>query len=91
MVLGSHPDGPEWRLRDAWRASLLEAEVRYKNNRNAETKAEYLRILETFKDLIMNGIMPGETETSDPRVCASDFPAQFTTCGSGMDAIINSK
>jgi hypothetical protein len=57
MVLSS-PDGIEWRLHEEWRSKLLEAERRFKEDRNDETKAEYKRILKIFKDLVMYGIRP---------------------------------
>jgi hypothetical protein len=57
MVI-TFPDGVAWRLHDTWRAKLSEAEFRYTQNRNAETTAEYMRILRIFKDLVMHGILP---------------------------------
>jgi predicted house-cleaning noncanonical NTP pyrophosphatase (MazG superfamily) len=57
MVLGSR-DGVEWRLHEEWQAKLLEAEQRFQQDKNAETKAEYMRILRIFKDLVMYGIRP---------------------------------
>jgi hypothetical protein len=57
MVITS-PDGAAWRLHETWRAKLFEAELRYTLNRNAETKAEYLRVLKIFKDLVVYDIVP---------------------------------
>jgi hypothetical protein len=57
MVITS-PDGAVWSLHETWRKKLFEAELRYTQNRNAETKAEYLRVLKIFKDLVLYGIMP---------------------------------
>jgi predicted house-cleaning noncanonical NTP pyrophosphatase (MazG superfamily) len=57
MVLGSR-DGVDWRLHEEWQAKLLEAEQRFQQDKNAETKAEYMRILRIFKDLVMYGIRP---------------------------------
>lgn len=54
----SFPDGVAWRLHETWRKKLFEAELRYTRNRNAETKAEYLRVLKIFKDLVLYGIVP---------------------------------
>jgi hypothetical protein len=59
MVVTS-PDGILWRLHDTWRAKLAEAQFRMKQDRNPETKAEYLRVLRIFKDLVMYGKLPGE-------------------------------
>jgi hypothetical protein len=57
MVITS-PDGAEWRLHETWRARLVEAERRFSEDRNAETKAEYMRILKIFKDLVLYDIVP---------------------------------
>ncbi len=54
----SFPDGVSWRLHETWRAKLFEAEVRYTQTRNLETKAEYLQVLRTFKDLVLYDIVP---------------------------------
>ena len=52
------PGGIAWRLHETWRAKLFEAEFRYAQDRNDETKAEYLRMLRTFKDLVLYDILP---------------------------------
>jgi hypothetical protein len=57
MVI-TFPDGAAWRLHETWRMKLFEAERRYTQDRNEKTKAEYLRILRTFKDLVVYGIVP---------------------------------
>ena len=49
----SFPDGVAWRLHETWRAKLFEAEFRYAQ----ETKAEYLRLLRTFQDLVLYDIL----------------------------------
>jgi hypothetical protein len=59
MILTS-PDGTLWRLHETWRAKLFAAEFRMKQDRNLETKAEYMRVLRTFKDLVMHGKLPGD-------------------------------
>ena len=51
-------DGVDWRLHDEWRSKLSEAERHFKEHPNDETKAEYMRILKIFKDLVMHGILP---------------------------------
>jgi hypothetical protein len=45
-------------LHETWRASLFEAEFRYTQDRNDKTKAEYLQVLKTFKDLVLYDILP---------------------------------
>ena len=52
------PDEAAWSIHETWRARLLEAQDRYAQNRNHETKAEYMRVLRAFKDLVMYGILP---------------------------------
>jgi hypothetical protein len=54
------PDGILWRLHETWRAKLAEAHCRMEQDRKLETKAEYLRVLRIFKDLVMYGRLPGE-------------------------------
>ena len=49
-----------WRIHERWRTRLLEAEMRMKQDRNAGTKAEYMRVLRTFKNLVMYRILPRE-------------------------------
>ena len=63
-------------LHDAWRARLLEAERRFTQNQNDESRAEYMRILKIFKDLVLYGILPREkgVGTPDPRICATRSP-----------------
>ena len=52
------PDEIAWRLHETWRAKLFEAEFRYTQDRNDETKAQYLRMLREFKDLVLYDILP---------------------------------
>jgi hypothetical protein len=59
MILTS-PDGILCRLHETWRAKLFAAEIRMKQDRNPETKAEYMRVLRIFKDLVMHGKLPDE-------------------------------
>jgi hypothetical protein len=59
MILTS-PDGILWRLHETWRAKVFEAEFRMKQDQNLETKAEYMRVLRIFKDLVMHGQLPRE-------------------------------
>ena len=54
----SFPDGVARRLHETWRVKLFEAECRYTQDRNDKTKAEYLRVLRIFKDLVVYGIVP---------------------------------
>jgi hypothetical protein len=54
----SFPDGVARRLHETWRVKLLEAECRYTQDRNDKTKAEYLQVLKTFKDLVLYDILP---------------------------------
>ena len=54
------PDGILWRLHENWRTKVVEAQLRMKQDRNLETKAEYLRVLRIFKDLVLYGKLPGE-------------------------------
>jgi hypothetical protein len=49
-------DGP--RLDDVWRAKLEEAQRRYSADPNAETRAEFRRLLRLFADLVMRSQMP---------------------------------
>jgi hypothetical protein len=39
--------------RSFWRAKLAEAERRYAEDRSASNRAEYMRILRIFKDLVL--------------------------------------
>ena len=54
----SFPDEAAWSIHETWRVRLFEAQYRYAQNRNHETKAEYMRVLRAFKDLVMYGIVP---------------------------------
>ena len=45
-------------LDDVWRARLLEAGHRFTQNKNDENRAEYMRVLRIFKDLVLDGIVP---------------------------------
>jgi hypothetical protein len=56
----SLPDCVDCTPHDAWRAMLLEAEHRFTENQNDESRAEYMRILRIFKDLVLHGIKPSE-------------------------------
>ena len=81
------PDGVEWKLHEMWRAKLSEAQYRYAQNPNHETKAVYMRVLRAFKDLVLYGIVPRDHPTSeDCRSLAGEtrsphlfrfYPAQF--------------
>ena len=85
----SSPDGVEWKLREMWRAKLSEAQYRYAQNRNHETKAAYMRVLRAFKDLVFYGIVPRDQPTVSSEDCRSlagetrsphlfrFYPAQF--------------
>ena len=80
----SSPDGVEWKLHEVWRARLLEAQHRYARNRNHETKAEYMRVLRAFKDLVFYGIVPQDLPALTSEDCRSPhlfrfYPAQFLT------------
>ena len=57
MVI-AFPDGAAWRLHETWRMKLFEAERRYTQDGNDKTKAEYLQVLKTFKDLVLYDILP---------------------------------
>ncbi len=46
------PYGTLWRFHEAWRAELLEAELRYKQDWNEKTKAEYRRVLKVFAQIV---------------------------------------
>ena len=52
------PDGTLWRFHEAWRAELLEAELRYKQDRNEKTKAEYRRVLKILAQIVMQDSVP---------------------------------
>ena len=56
----SHPACVDWTLHDAWRARLLDADHRFAENQNDENRAEYVRVLTIFKDLVVYGILPRE-------------------------------
>ena len=57
-LLIDFPDGVARRLHKRWREMLAEAQRRYKENPNSETKAEYLRVLKQFADLVLRGKLP---------------------------------
>jgi hypothetical protein len=59
MVVSVSDEG-EWTLHETWSARLAAVRLRYDSDRTAETKAEYLRVLMIFKDLVVNGIAPRE-------------------------------
>ena len=52
------PYGTLWRFHEAWRAEVLEAEQRYKQNRNEKTKAEYRRVLKIFSKIVIQDGLP---------------------------------
>ena len=58
VMVFSSPDGVDWRLHDEWRSKLLDAERRFQQDKNTETKAEYMHIVRVFKDLVMYGTRP---------------------------------
>jgi hypothetical protein len=45
-------------LEKQWRRKLAEAEFRYIKNPCEETRAEYLRVLKTFAQLVIEGKTP---------------------------------
>ena len=47
-------------LQDSWRERLTEAQQRYSENRNGETRRDYLRLLRIFTDLVSNRRVPSE-------------------------------
>ena len=57
MIVG-FPDGTTRKLHDPWHWTLEEAERRYDNARNEESRAEYLRILKVFSDLVLQYKLP---------------------------------
>ena len=54
------PDGTTRKLHDPWRWRLEEAERRYRDAKSKESRAEYLRILKTFSDLVLRYRLPEE-------------------------------
>ena len=54
------PDGVARRLHARWRCKLEEARRRYSNDQTEETRAEYLKMLQVFTDLIIRGKLPSE-------------------------------
>jgi hypothetical protein len=50
------------RLDDLWRAKLEEAQRRYSVDPNAETRAEFRRLLRLFADLVVRDQMPPPLE-----------------------------
>ena len=56
----SYSDCVAWTLHDTWRARLLEVEHCFVQNPNEENRAEYLRVLAIFRDLVVYGISPRE-------------------------------
>jgi hypothetical protein len=48
-------------LDDRWREKLAEARSQFELNRNERTKAEYLRVLGIFTDLVLRDILPDES------------------------------
>ncbi len=45
-------------LEGTWRDRVIEAELRYRQSPNAETEAEYLRMLQIFRDFVVHGKTP---------------------------------
>ena len=60
MGMIAFQDGTTRKLRDPWRWRLEEAERRYRDEKNTESRAEYLRILRIFSDLVLRYKLPGE-------------------------------
>ena len=58
MILYS--EDPLAELEDSWRVRLTEARQRYSENRNGETRRDYLRALRIFTDLVSGGTRPFE-------------------------------
>jgi hypothetical protein len=56
------PDGVLRRLHDTWRDKLDQAHCRYSDNRTAETRAAYLKVLKTFADLVLRNQTPSDSE-----------------------------
>jgi hypothetical protein len=56
------PDGVLRRLHDSWRDKLADAYCRYSDNRTAETRAEYLKVLKTFTDIVVRHQPPPDSE-----------------------------
>jgi hypothetical protein len=54
------PDGTTRKLHNPWRWKLEEAEWRYRDAKNEETRAEYLRMLRIFSDLVLRYKLPEE-------------------------------
>jgi len=52
------PYGTLWRLHEAWRAEVLEAEQRYKQDRNEKTKSEYRLALKIFARIVTQDPLP---------------------------------
>jgi len=52
------PDGTTRKLHDPWRRRLEKAERRYGAAKNKESRAEYLRILRIFSDLVLRYKLP---------------------------------
>lgn len=55
------PDGTVPRLRALWRERLAEATTRYLENRTPQTRADYLRVLKVFADLVNHDKIPVES------------------------------
>jgi hypothetical protein len=52
------PDGTTRKLHVPWRLRLEEAERSYQDAKSKESRAEYLRILKTFSDLVLRYKLP---------------------------------
>jgi hypothetical protein len=62
----SFPDEAALELHAMWRARLFEAQLEYAQNRNPETKAEYMRVLSAFRDLVFYRIEPQNQPRCSP-------------------------
>jgi hypothetical protein len=52
------PDGTTRKFQNPWRWKLEDAERRYRDARNQESHAEYLRTLKIFSDLVLRYELP---------------------------------
>jgi hypothetical protein len=59
MAIG-FSDCVDYTLLDVWRTRLLDAERRFTQNQNDESRMAYLRVLKIFTDLVLHGILPSE-------------------------------
>lgn len=54
------PDGVPRKSHALWREKLADAQRRYRENPNPETKAEYVRVLKAFADLVLRYKLPDQ-------------------------------